>query len=466
MMEFACKTESVLPWTLMALLSSIPCLLGATVEFKESRFEFTPSKSPGIEVNFDCPADKWCGIIISEGFVPQVFKVGDAYVMARHGICQRGCCESLKNNDYPDHSCPHPNCCTHNGPIGLRSFRSVMGDGWSWDKNKGIGCVGGLRGDASYKPVNESSASTFTSASVVDGRNLAHLTLPFGRQPPAGFIKLDSEMRAVSFAQASVGAMSFDGLTSIDLGYHGKGAFTSCLINGTHICGCGWPFYAWASQSSWNCVEMVCKSSVIKGTEISEACKPAPQAQATATPNDQQSSIVGYDLMSRINNKLELHWRIDSEGHQATYLLHSKLSGWLALGWGTEMTGSTAVIGNLLGDSKPQLYKLNGRNASSVNKINSSCISNVLLEAKDDGIWLRFSQAVPQGTTDLIAAASGSSAKAYHQTMAKFQLDLNTGTQTPSQALSVPVISSAAIHPDGSISGPITFAIVVLTMVG
>ena len=40
--------------------------------------------------------------------------------------------------------------------------------------------------------------------------------------------------------KATDNAASFDGQTSIDVGYHGKDAFVNCFITGTKICGCWW----------------------------------------------------------------------------------------------------------------------------------------------------------------------------------------------------------------------------------
>lgn len=91
---------------------------------------------------------------MSSGTEPEVFEYGDTYILARHGVCQKDCCEGLKNNGWPDHSCPHPRCCSHEGPTGVREYSSVMGDGWSWDQDRGIGRVGGLRGDVTYSAVD------------------------------------------------------------------------------------------------------------------------------------------------------------------------------------------------------------------------------------------------------------------------------------------------------------------------
>ena len=43
------------------------------------------------------------------------------------------------------------------------------------------------------------------------------------------------------FAQASHGAVSFDGDITLDVGYHGRGAFSACLVDKDELCGCGWP---------------------------------------------------------------------------------------------------------------------------------------------------------------------------------------------------------------------------------
>ena len=169
-------------------------VLAAEYKFKESIFTFSHLEAGnsdvaeadfggGLQVNFDCPHDKWCGMIVSEGVDCQVFEIGDTYILARHGVCDESCCQGLKENDYPDHSCPHPTCCTHEGPIGIRDFISVMGDGWSWKAHRGIGQAGGLRGDATYVAVDP-DVETFIYADQIDGRNLANVTLPYGTSQP------------------------------------------------------------------------------------------------------------------------------------------------------------------------------------------------------------------------------------------------------------------------------------------
>ena len=195
------------------------------------------------------------------------------------GPASRTCCEGLKENDYPDHSCPHPKCCGNEGPVGVREYASVMGAGWSWGVDRGIGRKGGLRGDATYCPVTgvfagdradratpgagagdcnameKVARSRFWAArnATANGRIRAGpIALPFGdtsRGPT--FLRLSVNFRIVSLAQASEGAQSFDGgRSAIDIGYHGKGSFTQCLLNGTHLCGCGYPLDVGAARRS------------------------------------------------------------------------------------------------------------------------------------------------------------------------------------------------------------------------
>ncbi|EJK75055.1 hypothetical protein THAOC_03233, partial [Thalassiosira oceanica] len=194
-----------------------PCE-GASVSFLESIFTFA-NQPDGLGVEFDCPADKWCGLIVSQGLEPQVFTHGDTYVLARHSLCDWDCCTGLRDNAPPDHSCPHPTCCDwHGQPTGIRSFSSVMGDGWTWAADRGIGRDGGLRGPTCARSIDEE-----------------------GSAAAAGFNRWDGGQRALIFAQASAGAVSFDGSTSLDVGYHGRGAFTACVVSNRSICGCGWP---------------------------------------------------------------------------------------------------------------------------------------------------------------------------------------------------------------------------------
>ena len=114
----------------------------------------------------------------------------------------------------------------------------------------------GLRGDATMRSaVLDAPPHTkeFQPASVIDGFNLATLSLPFGVND-TGFYVLDGSLRAVVLTGAAAGATSFDGRTTLDVGYHGPGAFTACLVSGTHLCGCGWPLIE--SESLAQCVPL------------------------------------------------------------------------------------------------------------------------------------------------------------------------------------------------------------------
>ena len=218
----------------------LPCLLlcfvlfyyarAATVSFLDSRFTFS-SDANGFNISFDCPADQWCGMIVSGDEEPDVFESGDTYVLARHSVCDWNCCLGLKDNAPPDHSCPHPTCCDwHGSPIGLRSFPSVLG---------GIGGADGLRGTACTR--NAANEASFIPVQSHGDRLHARLPLPFGPAIRDGFFSLDGTPRAIAFAQASHGAESFDGNTTLDVGYHGVGAFSACLVDADKLCGCGWP---------------------------------------------------------------------------------------------------------------------------------------------------------------------------------------------------------------------------------
>lgn len=95
-------------------------------------------------------------------------------------------------NPPPDHSCPHPSCCRIDGPI-------------------------------------------------VDGRNLANVTLKYGVAKKGFFTHGPKDRRCWIFAQAGLGTATFDdGATNLDVGYHGAQAFTACLIDGENLCGCNW----------------------------------------------------------------------------------------------------------------------------------------------------------------------------------------------------------------------------------
>lgn len=118
-------------WTL--LLLRVNCVAGASILFNGFRFTFsTEGVNGGFRIGFKCPIDKFCGMIVSQSTTPEVFTFGDTYILARHGLCDYDCCFNLRGNPPPDYSCPHPRCCTSTGsPVGLRSFPSLMGEGWS-----------------------------------------------------------------------------------------------------------------------------------------------------------------------------------------------------------------------------------------------------------------------------------------------------------------------------------------------
>ena len=274
-------------WTFLLLNLLMNRVGGASVLFNGFRFTLSADSDNhgGLHISFKCPLDKWCGVIVSGSMEPEIFTLGDTYILARHGVCNYDCCWNLRGNPAPDYSCPHPNCCTATGnPVGLRSFPSLMGEGWHtsteeilfphgyapWFKPRRQArsrstharrrqpravaphthvraLLHRLRGDATMRPALQDAppyTNAFQIADVIDGFNLVDLSLPFGvdQNRSNGFHVLDSSMRAVVFTGAARGATSFDdGLTTIDVGYHGPGAFTACLVSSTELCGCGWP---------------------------------------------------------------------------------------------------------------------------------------------------------------------------------------------------------------------------------
>ena len=232
---------------------------GAAVDFLTFRFNFSSEGDAGLRVGFNCPSSHWCGMIVSQSRRPEIFTLGDTYILARHGLCDYDCCWNLRNNPPPDYSCPHPSCCRSTGsPVGLRSFPSLMGEGWytTPPTERDLLYPHGLRGDATMRPAVEDApphTRQFQPASVIDGFNIAALSLPFGVNT-SGFYTLDGSLRAVVLTGATAGATSFDGRTALDVGYHGPGAFTACLVSGSQLCGCGWPLVEAASLK--NCVPL------------------------------------------------------------------------------------------------------------------------------------------------------------------------------------------------------------------
>ena len=246
------------PWGFFLLVARAT---GAAVDFLSSRFTFSSEGGAGLRVGFNCSSGKWCGMIVSRSRTPEIFSFGDTYILARHGLCDYDCCWSLRDNPAPDYSCPHPQCCESTGsPVGLRSFPSLMGEGWSNTTmpttERNILFPHGLRGDATMRSALVDAPPhmrAFQPASVIDGFNYATLSLPFGDASASvvhtsGFYVLDDTLRAVVLTGAAAGAASFDGgVTTLDVGYHGPGAFTACLVSGTQLCGCGWPLVESAS---------------------------------------------------------------------------------------------------------------------------------------------------------------------------------------------------------------------------
>lgn len=253
---------------LAGVAGSLGLAEGATVKFLDSRFTFT-SNATGLYVAFDCPSDKWCGMIVSGSREPDVFEHGDTYILARHSLCDCTCCAGLKDNPTSTkaHTCPTPQCCDAvDKPVGLRTFPSVMGEGWSWETDRGIGGPKGLRGDASCEPALDSKyPDRFKYSVIKNWRHYANLSLPWGKAAP-GYNTLDAgTLRAVSFSQASVGAAKFaydpaGSVDSLTVGYHGAGAFMTCLLSGSSICSCGWP----AAKAAKDCVNLNDGGTAIK----------------------------------------------------------------------------------------------------------------------------------------------------------------------------------------------------------
>lgn len=176
-----------------------------------------------------------------------------------------------------------------------------MGKGWSWPVHRGVGVGHGLRGDAVCREADTdpSPQNSFDFSLVLDGRNYANLSLPYG-VATEGYHTLDSTTpRAVVFAQASVGAMSFDGgKTSMDVGYHGANAFTSCLMNGTHLCGCGWPLDTATAMSQ--CIRL--DADVVRAADNAAGNAAAPSAGAAAiTSTTLLGGMVGAALLATMH---------------------------------------------------------------------------------------------------------------------------------------------------------------------
>lgn len=170
-------------------------------------------------------------------------------------MCDAACCNKLdadKGTTFggsrvltggpPKHDCPLSECSSNvdtttglKAPVGLRILHEVMH----------------LRGEATFFPVGDAAEDDF-HPSVADpntGRHTVSTLIPFNNQK-THFLALDpTDFRSIAFVQAGEDADTFgqkpgdDGNPSevktwIDVGYHGKGAFASCIFNASHVCGC------------------------------------------------------------------------------------------------------------------------------------------------------------------------------------------------------------------------------------
>ena len=174
--QLFCRPSMLLhPFSLLCFpfaLLLLPTSHAATVAWLNSSFTFTSNGAGtgfGFDIHMDCPGDKWCGMVVagSTGMKSEdIFDDGDTYILARHALCGWACCRALAGNPAPDYSCPHPKCCKpgNDSVVGLRSFPSVMGTGWSG----GTGVTDGLRGPTCAR--SALGDSDFRPTRVVGGR--------------------------------------------------------------------------------------------------------------------------------------------------------------------------------------------------------------------------------------------------------------------------------------------------------
>lgn len=138
-----------------------------------------------------------------------------------------------------------------------------MGTGY---QSGGQGVTDGLRGPTCAR--HALTDSDFRPVEVLGGRLGIKLTFPFGVAPNRSrFYTMDGAPRMIAFVQAVEGlAASFDGgKTTLDVGYHGKGAFTSCLVSEQFLCGCGWPLTDTLAQK---CVPLNSNQTVTAETPL------------------------------------------------------------------------------------------------------------------------------------------------------------------------------------------------------
>ena len=161
-------------------------------------------------------------------------------------MCDEACCNALDKNPkmyggakVGKHDCPLSECCSNvdittglKAPVGLRILHEVMH----------------LRGEATFLPVGDAAEDDF-HPSIADpgtGRHTVSAVIPFNN-PKTNFLTLDpTQFRSIVFVQAGKDADTFgpkpgdpsEAKTWIDVGYHGKKAFGSCIFNASHVCGC------------------------------------------------------------------------------------------------------------------------------------------------------------------------------------------------------------------------------------
>ena len=196
--------------TSQEIAASVPIVDPDTkaIHWRESVFSIFTG-SDGWRVTFDCPSDKWCGIAVCKDLKVNAFSGSDAYILARHGMCDEACCNALDKNPkmyggakVGKHDCPLSECCSNvdittglKAPVGLRILHEVMH----------------LRGEATFLPVGDAAEDDF-HPSIADpgtGRHTVSAVIPFNNPKP-NFLTLDpTQFRSIVFVQAGKDADTF-----------------------------------------------------------------------------------------------------------------------------------------------------------------------------------------------------------------------------------------------------------------
>lgn len=148
-----------------------------------------------------------------------------------------------------------------------------------------------------------------------------------------------------------------------------------------------------------------------------------------------------------------------------TFELERQEESWLAVGFGTQMVGTTAVVG-LPDDTADPVQKLflGGKNLSAIQPRDSRDLENTSLEQNGGRTILRFTQPLPadqaNGLVDLVVAAGSGNAFGYHDYRFSIAVELDACLVVDNQVATPAPVASAPtpLAVEGPAPAPATLA--------